>query len=481
MENLGIVGRKEECRLIEQLCNSKKAEMVAIYGRRRVGKTFLVRRFFDDRFDFYFTGSYEAPKSVQLKLFRTELERYGAKDVPPLKDWVEAFEALRNLLSAKKQKRIVIFLDELPWMDTAKSNFLAAFSYFWNSWASAQPNLKLFVCGSATTWMLEKLIGDKGGLYGRICRSIYLAPFTLNETEQYLNNVKGMAYEKMQVLETYMIMGGIPYYLDMMDCELPFDQNIDKLFFKKLAPLKTEFDFLFRSLFKNSKMYKAVVVALSSKLKGMTRQEIAEAVGLGNGGTLSEILENLCRCDFLRKYIPFGKATKDALYQLSDMFSLFYLRFEKECGQDESFWSNIQNRGERRAWYGYAFEQVCLIHLHQIKESIGIGGVLCNSYGWSCKPFTDSDGAEWDGAQVDLVLDRADNVVNLCEMKFSNEEFVISKDYEKTLRERIGLFKHVTKTKKAVTNVLVSTYGVKRNMHSSIIQSEVTMEGLFKG
>lgn len=480
MERNGIIGREEECRLIEQLCDSPKAEFVAIYGRRRVGKTFLVRRFFDDRFDFYFTGSYEAPKSVQLKLFRAELERYGAKNLPPLKDWVEAFEALRNLLSEKKQKQIVVFLDELPWMDTAKSNFLAAFSYFWNSWASAQPNLKLFVCGSATTWMLEKLIGDKGGLYGRICRSIYLAPFTLNETEQYLNNVKGMAYEKMQVLETYMIMGGIPYYLDMMDRELPFDQNIDKLFFKKLAPLKTEFDFLFRSLFKNSRMYKAVVVALSSKLKGMTRQEIADTIGVGNGGSLSEILENLCRCDFLRKYVPFGKTTKDALYQLSDMFSLFYLRFEKECGQDEKFWSNTQNRGECRAWNGYAFEQVCMIHLPQIKESIGIAGVLCNSYGWSCKPFKDSDGAEWNGAQVDLVLDRADNVVNLCEMKFSNEEFVISKDYEKTLRERIGLFKHVTKTKKAVTNVLVSTYGIRRNMHSSIIQSEVTMDGLFK-
>ena len=364
-------------------------------------------------------------------------------------------------------------------MDTAKSNLIPAFSYFWNTWGSTQPGLKLFVCGSATTWMLEKLIGDKGGLYGRVSRAIYLAPFTLNETENFLNDIKGMGYGRQQVLETYMILGGIPYYLDMLDKKIPLSQNIDKLFFKPFAPLKTEFDFLFRTLFKNSKLYQDVVRVLSSKLKGLSRQEIAEATHQGEGGTLTEVLENLCRCDFVRRYSPFGKKSLGTLYQLTDMFSLFHLRFVQGDGQDERFWTNTYNSGERKAWSGYAFEQVCLIHLQKIKASLSILGILSNAHSWQCKTFTDSDGTEWQGGQIDLLIDRADSAINLCEMKFSNDEFVITKEYEEILRHRMSLFKKVTKTRKSLSYVFVTTCGVKQNSYSGIVQHQVTLDGLF--
>ena len=479
MPNSVFVGREEERKLIERYCQSPKAEMIAIYGRRRVGKTFLVKEFFQGKFDFFFTGSYETAREVQLELFRKELERTSGKSGAPFADWFAAFDALRDHLSSIKKKRFVVFLDELPWMDTAKGNFLPAFSYFWNTWASTRDGLKLFVCGSATTWMMEKLIGDKGGLYGRVCRAIYLAPFTLRETELYLNEVKKMGYGRAQVLDAYMVLGGIPYYLDMLDRDLPFSRNVDNLFFKPFAPLKTEYDFLFRSLFRNSRLDQDVVRALSSKLRGLTRREIAEETKQGDGGVLSEVLENLCRCDFVKKTTPFGKKSAGALYRLTDMFALFHLRFAKGDGQDENYWSNSRNSGERLAWSGYAFEQVCLSHLQKIKASLSILGLQSSSCSWSCKAFVDSDGASWPGTQIDLLIDRADNCVNLCEMKFSNGEYAITADYEKKLRERADVFRKATKTKKAVTYVFVTTYGVKQNAHSGIVQHQVTMDGLF--
>ena len=479
-DEIKIIGRDYEQQLIRQYYDSPKSELVAVYGRRRVGKTFLVKKVFNEKFDFWFTGMYETPRRIQLKQFGKELSEYSGKKINAPKDWFEAFDRLKDHLLSLEQEKVVVFLDELPWMDTAKSNFLSAFSYFWNMWESEKKLLKLYVCGSATTWMLDKFVGDKGGLYGRVSRAIYLEPFSLGEAERFLHEIKHFNMSRRQIVEVYMIMGGIPYYLDMLDKEVPLSKNIDKLFFANGAVLKSEFDFLFRSLFKESNAYKKVIEALSEKLKGMTRDEILEATKISGGGTLSEILENLCTCDFIRKYSAIGKKDKNCMYQLTDLFSLFYLRFvQKNSSQDESFWSNMAESGGKSAWTGYAFEQVCLHHIWQIKNRLGITGVLSNVCAWDSKPFTDSDGTKWNGGQIDLLIDRKDDVINVCEMKFVGEEYVITESYEKKLRERISLFKHVTKTKKAVHCTFVTTYGVKANAHSDIVNSEVTMEDLF--
>lgn len=262
----GIIGRAYEQKLIQERCESSKAELIAIYGRRRVGKTFLVRKMFNDQFAFSFIGMYEVERAVQLEQFRMALEQYSKQAVPRLKTWFEAFAALREYLSGiSQQDPIVLFFDELPWMDTPKSNFIAAFSFFWNSWASMIPNLKLIVCGSSTTWMLSKFIGDKGGLYGRVTRQIYLSPFSLGETEQFLNELKGLKLTRQQMLDVYMILGGIPYYLDMLERGVPLDACIDRLLFSQDAPLRGEFGFLFRSLFHDSKHYRKIVEVLSQK------------------------------------------------------------------------------------------------------------------------------------------------------------------------------------------------------------------------
>lgn len=479
MENNKLIGRKNEREQFDDIYATKKPALVAVYGRRRVGKTFLVRQHFNNNFDFSFTGNYQMSRQGQLSLFNQELRRFSGQDYPLVKDWFSAFEQLRQYLSSLDNERLVLFFDELPWMETPKSNFIQAFSYFWNTWASTRQGLKLFVCGSSTTWMMEKLIGDKGGLYGRVTHTIYLAPFTLGETEAYLH-ANGIRWNRYQMLETYMIMGGIPFYLEMLKPKLTFDQNIDNLFFAANAPLRMEYGFLFRSLFNDAQLYRQVVETIAKHSQGMTRQQIKEELGMADGGALTVVLENLVRCDFLRRYAAFGKSERNALYQLSDLFSLFHLRFVADNnGQDAQFWSNMRENPSRVAWRGYAFEQVCLHHIPQIKEAIGIKAVLSNVCSWSCPTFTDKDGNPWQGTQIDLLIDRRDQVINICEMKYANDVYIIDKDYEERLRRRLSTFQHLTRTRKALHLTFITTYGLSRNTHSGNVQTEVTMGDLF--
>ncbi|MDD7535346.1 MAG: ATP-binding protein [Bullifex sp.] len=469
-----IVGREAERKLLQRYQESEKSELVALYGRRRVGKTYLIRCTFRDEFDFSFTGMYETSKPLQLRRFAKQL---GVDETP--KDWFEAFDLLRDHLIALKKKTVTVFLDELPWMDTRNSHFLEAFSMFWNTWPMGTSLLKLYVCGSSTSWMLNKFIGDKGGLYGRTSRTIYLRPFTLRETGQYLTSVKNFTLTHRQILDIYMIMGGIPYYLDMLDPELSVNRNIDELFFASNAPLRAEYEFLFRSLFSNSDRYRKVVEILSQKLKGMTRKEILETLK-SDGGSLSKVLEDLSACDFIRSYSAIGKKSKSCIYQLTDLFCLFHIRFvTNEREQDEHYWTNLPE-GMKNAWSGYAFEQVCLHHIPQIKNKLGISGVFSNVFSWNSGPFTDDDGTKWNGGQIDLLIDRRDDVINICEIKYSSEQYVITKDYEHHMMDRISLFRHCTHTRKSLVNTFITTYGVKKNIHSTSIQKEVTMDDLFK-
>ena len=474
-----IIGRTYEQHILKNICEEKEARMIAVYGRRRVGKTYLVKYFFDEKFDFFFTGSFETPAKVQLALFKDALYQYSKVERPMPNDWFEAFAQLKEYLMELEKQRIVVFLDELPWLDTQKSNFLSAFSYFWNTWGSTRDGLKLIVCGSATSWMLDNVVGDKGGLYGRSSRSIYIAPFSLFEVEQFLKQRKGIVWNRYQILEAYMILGGIPYYLDMLEKGLPFSQNIDNLFFRDKAPLRTEYDFLFRSLFKSSTIYRQVVEAVATKNKGLSLQEIKETIKATSGGGLTEVLDNLCKCDFVRKYTPFGKKEKGSIYQLTDLYSLYYLKFiGNRTGLDEHYWTNIKESA-RNAWAGYAFEQVCLHHVSQIRGALSIKGVLTNVCSWASPKQVDKDGTEWPGVQIDLLLCRGDHVIDVCEMKYCQSEFVLTDKYEKHLRERNATFAHFTKAKEALHTVLITTYGLKQNQYSSSVDAVVTMEDLF--
>lgn len=469
-----IIGRKNEISQLQRIAKSDKAELVAIYGRRRIGKTYLVREFFEDKFDFYATGIFEGKKRDELDAFCDMLRQRSKKPLPKISTWMEAFTCLRDYLSALKKKRIVVFLDELPWFDVPSGQFLKAFEWFWNSWGATRDNLKMIVCGSATTWMTDKFISGKGGLYNRTTERIYLAPFNLCETEALLK-YNGINWSRAIILEAYMTFGGVPLYLSMLRKDLSLDANIDNLFFREGAPLRNEYNFLFRSLFKESEFYMKIIDTICKKNMGITRQEIVSQAKVGDNGNLTAALRNMIDCDFIRKYSGFGKKEREALFQLTDLSILFYKRFvENYNGKDEHHWTNTIDSPSRRAWTGIAFEQVCLLHIPQIKQALGISGVQTEVSSWRYA------GDEYTpGTQIDMLISRRDKVINLCEMKYSASKYEITSKYATELRERCSIFRSVTNTKNAIHLTLISPCGLKQNAHSSVADQVVTLEQLF--
>ena len=467
-----LIGRQKEIKKLQRYVASKKSEFVAIYGRRRVGKTYLVREVFEGQFAFQMTGLNNVNMKDQLSQFHAALVQHSPQDtaIKPAKTWLNAFLQLIELLESKKTiGKKIIFLDELPWLDTHKSKFLSAVEYFWNSWASARRDILLIVCGSAASWMIKNLLNNKGGLHNRTTARIKLEPFSLAETEAFLR-YKNIFFDKYQIILLYMVLGGIPYYLDNVEPGLSAMQNINALCFERNAILRSEYDNLYASLFKRAERHKAVVEALAKKKKGLTRSEITTMTKLSNGGGLTRILSELEESTFIRHYQPFGKTERDALYQLIDPYSLFYLNFIRNSSpDDEHFWVNIHDTPTYKAWNGYAFEMVCLHHIPQIKKALGISGIQTSVASWYNE-----------AAQIDLLIDRKDQVINLCEMKFSIHPYVITKKYADNLRNKIGTFKAATNTQKTVFLTLITTYGLVQNQYAYLAQNKLSMEALFK-
>lgn len=470
-----LVGRQFEQNLLWEIAQSDKSEFVAIYGRRRVGKTYLVRETFNYNFAFQHTGIQDGNKEHQLALFEKSLTNAGMNCCPKLKDWFEAFDALGKFLETTNSERKIVFFDELPWMDTPKSGFLPALEHFWNGWATMRRDIVLIVCGSATSWIVGKLVNNYGGLHNRLTRQICLKPFTLHECELYVT-ARELKMTRMQVLQTYMVLGGIPYYWSFLRHGYSWSQNIDFMFFEENADLRNEFDALYSSLFRNPEPYIQVVTALGKKKTGMTRGDIAQSIGQDHGGTLTKILKDLEMCSFIRSYTSIGKSKKDTLYQLFDNYTLFYFRFiEGNSQKDRQYWSRSISGGTYNAWCGLAFERVCFQHVDQIKKALGITGVISGVYSWLYRAKT----VDETGVQIDMLIDRADGVIDICEIKFSQAEYVIKKRYADELRNKIAVFQSKTGTNKAVSSVLITTAGLANNEYSKEIQNQVVADDLF--
>ena len=371
-----------------------------------------------------------------------------------------------------EDEKQVFFFDEMPWLDTYRSGFLSAFEWFWNDYAGTRDNVLFIVCGSATAWMVENISNNKGGLFNRQTCRLYLEPFTLLEVEEYLDS-RGFMWSRYDIAECYMIMGGIPFYLSLLKKKYSLSQNIDRIFFKTKGELWDEFDHLYENLFGSSKGYLKIIEALSSKKAGLTRKEIISEAKLEDNGLLTEMLKNLKDSLFIRAYNTFGYDEKNIVYQLSDYFTLFYLRFMKgQQNPDEHFWTHFLDNPAKSSWAGQTFEQVCKDHIGQVKKAIGISAMLTDISSWR----GESDSGK---AQIDLVIDRRDRVTNICEIKFSINDFVIDKEYEGRLRNKMSIFKAATNTKSAVQLVMITTFGVKQNSHSGIVSANVTMDHLF--
>ena len=473
-----LIGRTEECHRLDRCMAQEEAQLVILYGRRRVGKTYLINSYFEGRFDFKLTGIYGETRDVQLRNFADEMRRQTNAPFSQPADWMDAFGTLRDYLETLPEtEKQIVFFDELPWMDTPRGKFLSSFEWFWNSFGARRKNLVFIICGSATAWMTEKIAENKGGLFHRQTCRIFLEPFTLGETEAYLLS-RGIRWSRFDIAECYMVMGGIPYYLSLLDETCSYRENIDHLFFRKRAELWDEFEHLYHTLFTNSEQYIRIAEALNEKKSGYTRSEIARKTQLPENGVLSKMLQNLTDSGFVRAYAFYNKKKKETLYQLADYYSLFYFRFLKQRpGKDEHFWRNALDSPSRRAWAGLTFEQLCKDHIRQIKQKLGIAGVLSAESSWFVRA-KDTEDAER-GAQIDLIISRRDHVTNLCEIKFSVNEYEIDREEEQNLRNKIAAFQKSTGSRDTLSLTMITTYGIKKNMYSSFVNAEVVLDDLF--
>lgn len=470
-----LIGRNVEINRLNKYYKSGKAEFIAVYGRRRVGKTFLVNTFFKNDFVFSATGIIGGKITEELEAFHISLQEYGYKKGVP-KSWTEAFSALKELLSEKivSGKRAVIFIDELPCLATPKSGLVRALDHFWNSWASKKDEIMLIVCGSATSWIVRNIINDKGGLHNRLTHDMHLFPFKLKETKEYLSK-NHFKWNDITILQCYMTLGGIPYYLSLLDSDKSLAENIDELFFGSAAALQTEYKRLYKSLFTNPDRYMAIVKELAKNKKGLTRKELADKLNVPNNGHLSDVLDDLVNCDFIRHYNILGKTvrTNGGLYQLVDFYSLFHSTFLTKKVTDEHYWSHTINTPGQNNWFGLAFERVAMAHIPEILAALGVDRILTEYYSWRSLESPK-------GAQIDLIIDRADNMINLCEIKYSKGEYVIQKDEYEKINNRLSAFQTETGSSKGIFVTLITVSGVKENSYSDIADSIISLKDLLK-
>jgi hypothetical protein len=472
-----FIGRKEEQKILQEALQSNEAEMIAVIGRRRVGKTFLVKTVYEKEMAFDLIGIQDGELAVQLERFRDRLMEYTQSRImlPAPKDWFEAFNWLKSYLETlPKVQKQVVFFDELPWLATHKSNFLQAFGYFWNSWAWQQ-NLVVVICGSAVSWMIQKVVNDTGGLHNRITRRIFLQAFTLGETEEYLL-ARGFKFKRYQIAQLYMAMGGIPHYLKEIKPDISAIQNINNICFLPNGLLHDEFLRLYPSLFPNADRHFAIIRALAQKQSGLTRQELATQTKISDGGGLTSVLDELSYSGFITQYSNFGRSTKDKIYRLTDEYSLFYLKFiEKNNLEDEDAWQHLSQTQTYKTWSRYAFENLCLKHIGMIKKAMSIAGIYAQS-----STFYKKGDAEGSGIQIDLLLDRKDQVINLFEIKFYNKTYSLDKEHAEQLQKKMWRFEELTQTKKQVFWVFISTYGLNPNEHSlDVVSQSLTLDDLF--
>ena len=472
-----LIGREKEIALLKEALYSNKPELITIYGRRRVGKTFLVRQFFKTHIQFECTGLHNGTLEDQLKNFAMVFSQKvkGKNKIVKPKDWLDAFNLLENYIDQLTSKRKkVIFIDEFPWFATPRSKFLMAFENFWNSYASKKNDLVIVICGSAASFMIQKIIKNKGGLHNRITQKIRLLPFNLSETELFIKKSKKIPFSRYDILQLYMALGGIPYYLEKLKKGESVAQALDRLCFEKDGFLTDEFNLIFASLFNNYERHESIIKALSKVRKGLTRNDLSKKSKIPTGGTFTKTIQELIESGFVSQYLPFGKKSKDSLYRLTDEYSMFYLKFmnKKECGAGT--WKKLFNSRSYLSWSGFSFETVCFKHLEQIKTGLGISSIYSRNASWIEKNSEN-------GAQIDLLIDRDDNIINLCEMKFSDSIFTITKKYSEEIKNKLSTFKTSTQTRKSLFIVMITTYEVKQNSYSlENVDNNLTMDCLFE-
>ncbi len=389
-------------------------------------------------------------------------------------DWLTAFEQLSKALDKKKKVgKKVIFLDELPWLATKKSDFLSALSWFWNSWA-VKKKVVLIICGSAASWMISNVIGDKGGLHNRVTKLLKVDPFNLYETSLFLKS-KGINLSQYQMAQIYMTIGGVPMYLDFLKPGLTAVQNIQMLCFDQNGFLRNEFNRLFVSLFDNHHNHVNIVEVLAQKKAGMTRQEIIARGNMTNGGMLTKVLNELKLAGFIDEYSAIEKIEKNTIFRLVDPYTLFFLTFMKDKTKTNKFTlTNFSDLPSWKPWSGYAFENLCIYHIDHVKAALSIKGMTTSIASFAAKP---KDGMP--GAQIDLLINRNDQSINVCEMKFSSNAYALTKSDIQNIDKKKQVLSYHLKSKKHLFTTLITTHAIAKNAYSQDIDQLVLLEHLF--
>ncbi len=480
-----LVGRENEIKIFDRILSSRKAEFITVYGRRRIGKTYLVSEYFSNK-GLYFecTGIKDGKMRDQLMNFSEAFQQtfYPKLTLAAPKNWRQAFELLTNQIKdIPKDTKIILFFDELPWLATRRSKLLQELDYFWNKYWSRMDNVKLIVCGSAASWILDNLINAKGGLHNRITEAIQLNPFTLGETKIYLETILNMKLNALQILDLYMVMGGVPFYLGKLKKNKSVAQNINELCFSQDGMLNSEFSRLFKSLFDAYELNLRIVKAIAKFRYGISLAQLLKKIGKTAGGRFTDRLRELEAAGFIEKILPYGRKQRDHYYRISDEYTMFYLNWiEGVIGKipaDSNYWMDMSKSPAWNSWSGYAFEIVCHKHINKIISTLDIKGAGCLVSGWR---HITNVGKDNQGAQIDLLLDRTDDAISICEIKYSIKEFSIDKPYAQKLLTKMSVFQNETGTNKQLFLVLITTSGLKRNIWSEDLVNEVVkLEDLF--
>jgi len=484
-----IIGRLKEKAILKDVFNSPRPEFVAIYGRRRIGKTFLIHNYFANNNCIYFhmVGTQNSNMSIQLENFTKELSRlfYNEEPIQTPRSWREAFERLNKAIEITyktRSQKVVIFFDELPWIATPKSSFLESLEYTWNRFWGDLPYIKLIICGSSASWIIKKIINNKGGLHNRVTKTIILRPFLLKETKEYLESI-GCKYKYPQILDIYMAVGGVPFYLKEIKKGLSAMQNINNICFRPDGLLFHEFINIFNSLYNHAEEYIEIIRVMAKTRSGISRTELEKKCKLSNkGGTFTEKLKSLEDAGFILSFVPFQHIQRGIFYKVIDEYSLFYLHWIEnkhktllKIEMDNNYWQDKYKTPAWYSWAGYAFEAVCYKHLYIIRKVLNIpNDSEASTWRYTPKNTTDN------GTQIDLLFDRNDKAFTLCEIKYTEEPFVITKEYAKNLINKEDVFIKHNKTSKQIFIALISASGLKESVNSkSLINGLVTAEDLF--
>jgi len=469
-----LIGRRKQIELLDKVMLEETAQLVMVYGRRRVGKTHLIEHYFSHNFDFSICGQFNGDMEEELNIFKKELSFRTNREIDEIASWDKAFELLKRYIEQKRSKeKVVVFFDEMPWLNTQKSGFLQSFENFWNGYGSRVDNLVFIICGSDSSWLINKIKKNKGGLYNRKTSEILVKPFTLKETEEYLIK-KGAHWSRFTIAECYMIFGGIPYYLSYLNTAKTFDENVDDLLFDNEGQLADEYETLCKTLFKNGKAYHEILDQLSKNPGGLKREDFVSDKINHNNGYLSNRLDVLEKSGFIRRFTSIRDGRKLNLYRLSDFFTIFNLKFVLDNkGRNKKFWSQNYNSPLRNAWEGLSFELLCFDHLDYIKDALRISQTNAE-YNWSISPTEEKK-----GSQIDLVIERKDRTINLCEVKFTKNVFELDKDTYLKLAQAVDNFVSFTKTKKDIQTVFITTFGLTNSKYRNAVNRVLTLDDLF--